>query len=95
MSLSIKEFKAWMKGVEDMHGENWSPNKAQWKKIREKLELLDEEIIPQYNVTPFNQPFMPQNNYIQHNMPSMDPNVHVPDGESTTQYLNGDKPSFL
>jgi hypothetical protein len=93
MSITIKEFKAWMKGVEDMHGENWSPNKNQWKKIREKLEQLDEDTqAPQYNMNHYTPP--PQQYIANYSPMPFETPVHVEDAEGAS-YLNGDKPSFI
>ncbi len=40
--LSVSEFRSWLEGVEDMQGDDWSPDLSQWKKIRGKIELLEE-----------------------------------------------------
>lgn len=42
ISLSVSEFRSWLEGVEDMQGDDWSPSLEQWKKIRSKIELLEE-----------------------------------------------------
>lgn len=40
--LTIKEFKMWLQGVEEMQSDDWCPNPIQWKKIRDKItELAD------------------------------------------------------
>lgn len=55
--IDINTFKAWLQGVEDMFEEDWVPNANQWKKIRQKIELLTEQA-PQIQVQqPFPQPF--------------------------------------
>ena len=45
-TITIKEFRMWLEGVEDMMPdlENWSPDTNQWKKIREKLNTIEEPI---------------------------------------------------
>ena len=40
--LTVKEFKYWLEGVEEMQDEGWYPDPRQWKRIREKIGLLDE-----------------------------------------------------
>lgn len=39
-TITVSEFKAWLAGVEDMQGANWIPSKEQWKKIRNKINIL-------------------------------------------------------
>ena len=41
-TISIKEFKMWLEGVEEMQEENWTPDARQWKRIREKIEQIEE-----------------------------------------------------
>lgn len=41
--MLIGEFKAWLEGFEEgLQGK--APNKAQWKKIKERLEIVDDKI---------------------------------------------------
>lgn len=52
-TIDIDTFKAWLSGVEDMQGDDWTPSAEQWKKIRSKINLLtapeyeDPKYIPQ------------------------------------------------
>lgn len=52
-TIDIDTFKAWLSGVEDMQGDDWTPSAEQWKKIRSKinqltaLEYEDPKFIPQ------------------------------------------------
>lgn len=52
-TIDIDTFKAWLSGVEDMQGDDWTPSAEQWKKIRSKINLLtapeyeDPKFIPQ------------------------------------------------
>lgn len=39
-TIDIDTFKAWLSGVEDMQGDDWTPSAEQWKKIRSKINLL-------------------------------------------------------
>jgi hypothetical protein len=50
-TLTMNEFKMWLTGVEEMQPADWTPDASQWKKIREKLNLVIET---QYNSTQYN-----------------------------------------
>lgn len=41
-TLTIKEFKMWLRGVEEMQPEGWSPSQQQWTRIREKIDSITE-----------------------------------------------------
>ena len=45
---SLGEFKAWLSGVEEMQPESWSPDLSQWRKIRDKIDNI-EEIAQSFN----------------------------------------------
>lgn len=63
--LTLDMFKAWLQGVEEMQGPDWTPSPEQWRKIREKLEQIEEEesvvvAAPQTQPAPyFSMPQMP------------------------------------
>lgn len=40
---TLKEFKAWLQGVEELQPASWSPNKEQWELIRDKINSIAEE----------------------------------------------------
>jgi hypothetical protein len=40
--LTVKEFRYWLEGVEEMQEDDWSPDVKQWKRIREKIAMLDD-----------------------------------------------------
>lgn len=40
-------FKAWLSGIEEMQGEDWTPNATQWKRIKDKLMLIEENAAPE------------------------------------------------
>jgi hypothetical protein len=40
--ISLEKFKAWLEGVEEMQPEDWHPDATQWKKIREKIDLIND-----------------------------------------------------
>ena len=44
--ISIKEFKMWLEGVEEMQADDWTPDNRQWKRIRDKIDLIREEEPP-------------------------------------------------
>lgn len=41
--ITLKEFKAWLEGVEELQPKDWSPNVDQWKLIRDKIVQIKEE----------------------------------------------------
>lgn len=40
--LTVKEFRMWLCGVEEMQADDWVPSAGQWQKIREKIDLLKD-----------------------------------------------------
>jgi len=42
--VTHSEFISWLEGVESMQEENWTPNAAQWKTIREKLDTIKPDV---------------------------------------------------
>lgn len=42
-SITIKEFKMWLQGVEEMQEEGWTPSTSQWKRIRDKIDQVSED----------------------------------------------------
>ena len=49
--ITLTQFKTWIKGFEELSDseKDWCPTLSQWKKIREKIELIDEQSIQQNN----------------------------------------------
>lgn len=41
--ITIKEFRMWLQGVEEMQDPAWVPNPTQWLRIREKINTIDDE----------------------------------------------------
>ena len=37
--ITVKEFKMWLQGVEEMQPDGWSPDQRQWAKIRAKIDI--------------------------------------------------------
>lgn len=40
--MKISEFKAWLEGAEELQPEDWVPSESQWKRIRAKIDEIDE-----------------------------------------------------
>ena len=51
-NITVKEFKMWLQGVEEMQDEDWSPTYTQWVKIREKIDILSEDVVSHAPVAP-------------------------------------------
>lgn len=41
--VTLKEFRAWLEGVEELQPKEWSPTAEQWKLIRAKIDSIVEE----------------------------------------------------
>ena len=41
--ITLNDFRSWLQGVEDMQEEGWIPNATQWVKIRQKIDLIEEQ----------------------------------------------------
>lgn len=39
---TVKEFKAWLEGIEQVQDKKWVPNAKQWKLIRDKINSISE-----------------------------------------------------
>jgi hypothetical protein len=39
---TLREFRAWLSGVEEMQSDDWSPDLTQWRRIRERIENISE-----------------------------------------------------
>ena len=95
--ISVSEFKSWISGIEDMQEDDWVPNKAQWDKIKAKIELLSEDMVETPPVEQHVLPSYPQ----QYHQPM--PQYHQPMPVFQTSsplmsditYTNGDMPEFL
>jgi hypothetical protein len=47
-TISIKEFKMWLQGVEEMQAEGWVPDARQWERIRAKIDQIEDAVVPAY-----------------------------------------------
>lgn len=43
---TLKEFQAWLEGIEEIQPDDWTPDKAQWDMIRERIGAIVEEEKP-------------------------------------------------
>lgn len=68
--LTVKMFKMWISGVEEMQSEEWTPTPAQWSVIRKKIDMLDEE--PSAVAAPGGDFFVPRP------MDGQPPRMHTP-----------------
>lgn len=51
--ITLKEFKMWLQGVEEMQADGWVPDARQWTRIREKIDqILEEETPPAMHYAP-------------------------------------------
>lgn len=79
-SMTITEFKFWLKGLVEFQPDSWAPSKEQWKTIEEKIFNLknDEE-----TETPVKQLTGPIKREIEGG--SKEPRFHESDGEHNIQ----------
>jgi hypothetical protein len=38
--ITVREFRCWLQGVEEMQEDGWTPSATQWAKIREKIDNI-------------------------------------------------------
>ena len=43
-TITIKEFRMWLQGVEEMQDAAWVPSPTQWQRIREKIDTIRDEV---------------------------------------------------
>jgi hypothetical protein len=48
-TLSLRDFRSWLSGVEEMQDDGWSPSAEQWRRIRVKIDMIKDE--PSVGVT--------------------------------------------
>lgn len=51
--ISMKDFRMWLQGVEEMQPEDWVPDARQWARIREKIDSVDDGPV---SVSPTSKP---------------------------------------
>lgn len=91
--LSVSDFKQWLAGVEDMQPSGWSPDVDQWKKIRAKIDLLNDE--PEVVESPQQvqqQPHWQQPHWQQPGIPPGSVYRSPPNGESSVLFDSPQQP---
>ena len=56
---TLKEFQAWLEGIEELQAKGWSPDKSQWTKIRNRIRNIVEEAPPAPAAPPRQMPMPP------------------------------------
>ena len=41
-TLSLRDFRSWLSGVEEMQDDGWSPSAEQWRRIRVKIDMIKD-----------------------------------------------------
>lgn len=65
-TITLKEFQAWLDGVEELQEAGWHPNAEQWKLIRKKIASIVQEEVPvtmtvrDHRANPQETPTMPR-----------------------------------
>lgn len=57
-NITVKEFKMWLEGVEEMQEAGWTPNNTQWQRIRQKINEIAESASAASTAAPV-QPVQP------------------------------------
>jgi len=42
---TLKEFRAWLEGIEEIQPDSWSPDATQWNMIRQKIGSIELEVV--------------------------------------------------
>lgn len=92
--LTVKEFQYWLEGVEAMMDDDWLPNATQWKRIREKIRLLEAEVPPPPVIYREMAPGMMAATQPAPIAPNADGTVVVPAGAGGLGSMNIDPRSF-
>lgn len=70
-TITVKEFRMWLQGVEEMQDSAWVPNPTQWTRIREKINCIEDIVSPQQSApVPVAQQQVPRyNGYLEPGVP--------------------------
>lgn len=99
-NITVKEFQMWLSGVEEMQPEDWSPDKRQWERIREKINQLDTEPphVPQHQSVPImaSQPreYVESTPYMSYGGSGL-ASVPTPARPNNPLFANSDNPSSM
>ena len=85
--ISLRDFRQWLTGVEDMSGDDWVPDQKQWAIIRAKINDITESAIVEKQPAPVasQTPSIPVPLVIGEQQPSTDfsaMTIPVPSGRS-------------
>lgn len=58
---TLREFRAWLEGVEELQPDNWAPNREQWARIRARIDGIKEEVAQAAEPTRESKPVPAQN----------------------------------
>ncbi len=70
---TLREFRAWLEGVEELQAETWSPNREQWSRIRARIDGIKEEVKAPAAAEPVAAPVAAQNPAMYQRAPMMAP----------------------
>lgn len=54
--ITVKEFRMWLEGVEEMQEDGWTPSPAQWTRIREKIDTINDDVQQTFTQPAFRAP---------------------------------------
>lgn len=90
ITLTVKEFRMWLEGVEEMQAEGWVPDARQWQRIRDKINTVSTQ-----SSTPLHTPPPPpppigvtHRNSVMYDVPTISPPV----GPSVLNTANRQQP---
>ena len=55
ITITIKEFRMWLEGVEEMQDDSWVPDSKQWARIRSKINSVEDGPASQAILHPVSQ----------------------------------------
>lgn len=58
--ITLDTFRAWLQGVEEMQEDGWTPSESQWKKIREKIDMIENNTVVQTQPTRVEPTYSPR-----------------------------------
>lgn len=96
---TLKEFQAWLTGIEEIQPDDWHPDLDQWKLIRERMDGIvpDVEIVEREIEIPVPVPVQPPYGSGQATpvVPPQMPTHMVPTPPATAPVNNGPPPSVV
>jgi hypothetical protein len=99
-SITIREFRMWLAGVEEMQPSNWVPDERQWVIIRNKLEtVLDTPIVAHVAPHVVHAPVVPPEPIyrevgpVVHSTPGLSMVTPVAPAHNAALFANADNPT--